>query len=55
MGIGGGDGVGEQIRNEDREFAEKQVIQNLASQYKNLGLTLSIKESHWEILSRYAA
>lgn len=47
-----GDGKGNGM--EDRlgmksELAEKQINQRLANQGKDLDLTLSIKESHWEI------
>lgn len=44
--------VREQTRNEAREIAEKHIIQSLTSQNEGWDLTLSVKESHGEILSR---
>lgn len=48
MGIGTGMNR-EETRNEGREVAQKQIIQGLADQGKDLDLTLNIKENNSEI------
>lgn len=47
-GDGKGNGMEERLGMKS-ELAEKQINQRLANQGKDLDLTLSIKESHWEI------